>query len=53
MVKVLIELEIPDLIFDGFCGLYPENPKENLEKLINRYISWGVSAKILEMPKKT
>ena len=52
MVKVVIELEIPGLIFNSFCGLYPENTKKHLEKLVKDHNSWGVKAKILEMPKK-
>lgn len=51
MVKVVIELEIPNLIFDSFCGLYPKDTKEHLEKLVKDHNSWGVKAKILEMPK--
>lgn len=52
MVKVVIELEIPDLIFDMFCRLHSENPKESFEKIFDNLNGWGIKAKILEMPEK-
>ena len=52
MVKMVIELELPDRIFFSFCFLYPENTQKQLEKFIKNYGEWGVKAKILEWPEK-
>lgn len=54
MVKIVIQFELSEFVFEVFRIMYPWDTKQQLEKFINLHgWPWGIVAKVLEMPEKT
>lgn len=54
MVKMVVELTVPDRIFEIFCASNPKDTEKRLKTFVERYaVSWGIEAKIIEMAEKS